>query len=632
MKTFDLRNLAVATLVIFAGAACSPAEEKPVERKYGTEIGAVESMNFHAHETGPDACARREQLVRETNGADLFSFLESFSLNGPVDITAGVKTGEMPLLMHLLSSDKVRPLVESDPASFLDAAKVELKIGQCQLADAANWGLGCRHLWGQTAAAMGCKLEEVVGNPRCQATWARILVKNEIGKCAYVESSPPNDDDAVCKESAQKWAGIRFLAQMNKIYQAKNMFLVAKFPGLFGGSSDAKKSLFLAMVAKTRDFANAGPEHLKNILTEKMPLLPANRSWDAFRDDMESTIGAWVRGTRPELPPTDRLCAFVLAQRSFAQMLALNGYLRPELQNGAAIPLTAERNTLGVAPVPGAYLAMPSDADAEPLVLSPATLAAYDPSKRLIVAGARLPHSSEAPNGRPELLSDRLDRMLGVELFFEATSPFAAWMRPGQPYLLGELDDMASSAILPYEAHALAFGHLGLDFKNLAFLNLKPIKADGAIANPERDTVAGVVLLQSMSADYKGVMLIRDLAKLGRIVARLDAALTKILGADPVELGGKNPFYTVELRPKVQEFHAKVRQLKIPVQILLQRMGEATDPRTGQKVCVSKVAMNLAPGNVAQRMQLLGRCTPAEASEYQAVRRILTSSIFQEAK
>ena len=232
----------------------------------------------------------------------------------------------------------------------------------------------------------------------------------------------------------------------------------------------------------------------------------------------------------------------------------------------------------------------------------------------------------------PEGLTERLERILALELFFEATSPIASWVPAGQPYLLGDLENRANSAILPYEAHGLAFGHLALDFKNLAFVNIKPIKADGSIVTPPNDTPLGFVLMRSLSADFKGEMRLSDLAKLAKVVVRLDAVLAKTLAVDPAELADKNPFYSAALRPKLEEMFARLRSMKLPLQALMYQMRNATDPRNGRKFCASKLIMDIAPVASGLRRIPVGECQSGDAvdREYQEARRLLTTSLFQE--
>jgi hypothetical protein len=217
--------------------------------------------------------------------------------------------------------------------------------------------------------------------------------------------------------------------------------------------------------------------------------------------------------------------------------------------------------------------------------------------------------------------------MLGVELFFEATSPAAVWQPLNAPYLVGDLENRANSAILPAEAHALSFALLGLDFKNLAFLNLRFVNRNGAIVDPAREAPAGIVLLQSMSADFKGVMTIRDLSRLTTLIVRLDAALSNILEIDPATLSQRSSFYDSRIRASAGELRAKLRGLKLPMALLLSRMAEA-DLGGGRVACVASAALDLAPEAIGPRLRPTGICSPEIAGEVKAARALLSASLL----
>src|SRR3990167_2906065 len=143
MNKFTTKSkILVMTLLALSG--CSAKQEKGVEREFGDAFDGVAAANFHSHDSSMGACERLNQLAAKTSpSTDVFSVLNSFSFDqdavGPKNFKAGVKTGESPLFMHILGSEKVKPLVESDSASFLDFAKVTLKIGTCGLDNVAGW-------------------------------------------------------------------------------------------------------------------------------------------------------------------------------------------------------------------------------------------------------------------------------------------------------------------------------------------------------------------------------------------------------------------------------------------------------------------------------------------------------------
>lgn len=633
------KNFFLSIILALIAVACSNERMPPVERSYGENVSPVERSNFHASDAAVGACDRLEQLKRDTNGADLFSVYDSFSYkldrSGPHDFVAATKVGESPLLMYLLTSEKIRPLVEADKASFKDLARVLLKIGECKVEGTGTWGFGCKFVWAQAPMqSLGCKIESLAEDARCQAVWGQVVAKQELGKCAYVATGPVHDGDIECGKAKAAWAQIVLADAQNKIFLAKNSFLQSKFPGIFGPAGDASSSVFLGMLAKQKDFFTPGPDEVARIVTSKLPLFPASRTWQAWQQDSEKSTSAWVNGASADAPATERLCSYVLFQRAFAQLLALSGFAKPELLNGNAIALDAVRPGLGIAPVAGAFLAKTENSEWQPTILAPSDLAAYNPAVKLLQAAALLPSWTQAPETTPELLTDRLDRMLGVERFYEATSPIASWLAPTQAYLLGDILDSANSAILPAEAHALSFGLLGLDFQNLAASNIKKIKGDGSLVLSAEDVPLGFVLLRSLTPapEFIGEMALDDLLRFSRLVVRLEAALSAVLQADPLLLAQKNPFYSAAMRPKLEWLAQNLRDLKLPLTLLIGKMG-AAERQDGSTACIGLVEMNLAPGvPEKERFHPKRPCSPAQEQEYKSVHRLLEQSVFGERK
>lgn len=636
-------SVAFLGLLLVGAGACSQKTASVPPRDAGQAFAPDSGKSFHAAEFSQGACDRLDQLKREfaeapEGSSDPFSLYNYVGLesgaNGPV-LRLGSRVAESPFLMLLLRSERIRGQLEIADLDFYDLVKVNtLKIGRCDVDAVGSWGYGCHALWRQTMVSRGCAIEQAAEAP-CGQVWQAVTASQEIGRCAYVETAPPAADDAFCRASKQNFAMLTLLRAQNKISMAKNKALEERFPGLFGTPGDGSKAVLALGLSRISGWVQLGA-NLSPIATARTALFPTERTWSAWSRDVQQSVNAASFGFEPDRGASERVCGLILAQRTFSQLIALNGFVRPELKNGNVEPLSATRASLGDVPVPGAYLSRAeSDAALAPTILTPERLSGYSPESGLVLGSSETPRLYAAPTANAETLADRLARLEGLESVFEFTSPAAAWMMAARaPYLLGDLETR-TQALLPGELHALAFGHLVLNYRNLAALNLKMIKANGAMVTSTADRPAGFVLMHNLSPDMVGEMHLEDLLAFARIVVRFDEAVSALLRMDPTELRSLNSLYSEAVLTQVRESAATLRRLKLPLIVLLKRMAEyplVVDGGVPRSLCFAKVRLNLAPDFSGQRQTPLGVCSPELKSEYERVRVLVERSVFREAR
>lgn len=620
-------NFVLGFLAIAIFSACSPRIETPPQRFFGGEVQLETGLDAHAIEASAGACARLQLLASDTATPERFSLFREVRVEqtptGAVSVKAALSVTELPFLQVLATSQRLRSQIELNDEDFFDVAKLEMKIGTCDLANAATWGFACRGLWARTVGPQGCDVAAL--NPVCEQGWLQVLERAQIGICRHVENGPADPEDKICVAAKQRFTMLNFLRQQNRLFMAKNKSLEERLPGIFGVSGEATTSILAPLFRRL--LANAGSDSsgLVRILTAETPMfLP--QGWSAWRQDAELSAAA-LREAFASEQPAERVCGLVLAHRTFNQLLSLNGHLRPDLENGHVQPLSKDRNSLGVNPVPGVYRKLQGD-QWLPTIVSPQDLATYDPAQGLLMGGKALPGSENLSAGL-EGLTDRLERLLGLEIIFELLSPAAKWMGPAvQAYPLGDFE--AGTGILPLEAGGLALGHLALNFKNLAAINLKQVKADGALVQSAADQAAGVVLVETLSQTLEGEMSLEQLGSLARFVARFDAAIDRLLRADPAVVASLNPTLNAPALTALRATQQRLRHLKLPLLIAIGKMTDVTLVPGGRSLCVSRALVRLAPGLSAnERIRPLGFCTPGLVEQVASARRLLEASVFQ---
>lgn len=317
-----------------------------------------------------------------------------------------------------------------------------------------------------------------------------------------------------------------------------NGSLQDKFPGVFGEPSAMKSSLYLNLIANAAldKNKNVRIEQLRmqdvhDILTTRVRMIDGDGDWKSFENDMyDSMLAVLSAQKRTELDSAEeqkeRLCAFVLWQRAWNQLLSINGYTSPKLvrygggeygiQKFAADSDKADyASKIGI--MPGAF-------NAPRGVLTPDLLANYSGEPVIFLKDSfRIGTPEFSANAN---LAQVLHMANAMALFFEASSPASPWYLEGVPYLFGDVEARGSGAVLPAEAHLLALGLMKVNLTNLSTVFLKKINLDGLpvdTSKPEdsrEGRATGIALFDQPAAGVRNSSMHID-----RVVMLTDAAI-----------------------------------------------------------------------------------------------------------
>lgn len=352
---------------------------------------------------------------------------------------------------------------------------------------------------------------------------------------------------------------------------ATNSKLEEAFPGIFGTAAPATTAIYWKLASKLLG-ANPNPVELRDTLTKKMPLFPGDGSWDSLADSSRVTIASAAKTFRGNSSDKEKICAMILLNQNFAQLLRLKGYHAPvSIVNGKkeskVNELTSSRKEFPKKNVTGAFINVKTG---KSIVLENENISSYDPAKGLLAVTSVVPNgevSSKLGN-----VNDALAFMETLVYAFEGTSPVGATaLKNNGEYLLGDILTNPK-AVLPAEAHSLALGLLTMNFKNLAGLHLKKFDYTGAEATNEdlqsgKKIAAGILLTHGALA--RGVVEIRldDAIRFARVTSYLENGLGYFLKEKSAAIYMLNPVYTVEtqisLFGKLQFNEAKLEQAKL---------------------------------------------------------------------
>jgi hypothetical protein len=376
------------------------------------------------------------------------------------------------------------------------------------------------------------------------------------------------------------------------------------------------------------------------VLTRRLPLFVSSR-WEDFNDDTSRALVAAVKASSLSSSASsdrkERLCALVLWNRMFNQMLVLKGYRQAKY---AATTTTEIGNAVAkLEPGAAGFAALDHtgsfiDAQKNSLaVLTADDVKTYDPTKKLFLVNNTTP-AGDLTKPAPANLSDSLAVLESALRIYEATSPGAPWLSETYPYLLGKIDDPKSPAILPADVHALALGLICIQFKNLAGMNIIQVNAKGAkVASGE--TAAGVTLVDSGETQGEVVKVrLSTVVALSRSVVLLENALEHLKAAGIDTIRQRNPVYddkTIAMLLGLDAFSqaqldkilssdeqksvmkGNMEQLQLPIAFLLLGMSQ----NSGK--CVSSVDWNLTTGE----RKATSVCTTDEMSDAKAALRLL---------
>lgn len=200
----------------------------------------------------------------------------------------------------------------------------------------------------------------------------------------------------------EKYKQILALHSQGKIALAKlpmvNAGLEENFPGIFGPLASMNKSLAALLFSKVAK-AESLPLMIK-YLTAKTLLFPADRNWNSWAMDVEASQNAAAKGfnNQNEAEAQERVCALVLYQRTFAQLLRIKGYTRISLQAADAekpariSPLSMDQPEFLKESIAGAMFDPKTGTTIE---LSAANLSNYHPALNYLNISELTPISSE---------------------------------------------------------------------------------------------------------------------------------------------------------------------------------------------------------------------------------------------
>lgn len=347
-----------------------------------------------------------------------------------------------------------------------------------------------------------------------------------------------------------KWMIVKVLKAIGSIkmvqYSATNDKLEENFPGIFGEAVKGEGSLNWKVANRATDLSRIRKDELREILTSRVQLFPGNGSWQEYADSTRISLAAAAKAYRDGADGKEKLCALVLLQQNFAQLLRVKGHYAPVSlaysrggPNASIQKLSSNNPSFQRREVYGAFYDVLAK---KSVVLENESIKNYNPSEKLISV---IP---SVPNGFPVFgagkLSDAMALMEALLHSYEATSPAAPWVKTDADYLLGDI--LASErALLPSEAHALALGLLTVHFKNLAALHIKKVDQQGKGLAPG-GTAAGILLASERKSPNVFHVSLADTMRFARIVFYLDNALKQFGRKNPEEWAALNNTYDLK--------------------------------------------------------------------------------------
>lgn len=323
------------------------------------------------------------------------------------------------------------------------------------------------------------------------------------------------------------------------MYSALNDEIALNYPGIFGEMGESKTSLFFNIHRKALEFNLEQKLDLDyGALTHSVTLFPSNQ-WQDIQKDNEQIYASLIQNFYYKKNTSERNCASVLAQRMFAQLLSIKGFVGPEYNENDFShlnPLSAERPDFSLVPFLGAYMD-----ENGPMLLSAEEIATYNPAKHKMSLGA--PAANLKSSFAFQDLLARIHFFRNMIQAFRFASPAEAWVQ-AETYLLGDISH-PTTGILPVEASSLALGFTTMELKNIASDSLFFINAKGTSLK-QGETTAGALLGTKLENESIRIRL-KEVVEFSNAVVFLERALERFKTRPAQEWQSINPVFSLEL-------------------------------------------------------------------------------------
>ncbi|MEC9282038.1 MAG: hypothetical protein VX642_04960 [Bdellovibrionota bacterium] len=323
------------------------------------------------------------------------------------------------------------------------------------------------------------------------------------------------------------------------MFSAVSDEIALNYPGIFGKMGESKNSLFFNINRKALQF---NLDHSMNLdygaLTHNMALFSSD-SWKEIQKENEQIYASLIQNFYYNKETSERNCASVLAQRMFAQLLSVKGYMGPEYKEVAFPHLKAlsdEHPNFSLVPFFGAFMD-----ENGPMVLGADDIANYNPAKNKMSLLA--PATSLKANGKAQTLNSRIHFFRNMIQAFRFASPAESWVKP-EAYLLGDISN-PQTGILPVEASSLSLGFTTMELKNIAADSLFFINADGTSLKSGEST-AGALLGTKLENDILRIRL-EEVAEFTNAIVFLERALEKFKSRPAEEWQNINSVFSLDL-------------------------------------------------------------------------------------
>lgn len=346
-----------------------------------------------------------------------------------------------------------------------------------------------------------------------------------------------------------KWMVVKFMKAIGSMktiqYPATNDKLEEAFPGIFGEAVGAEKSLSWKIAQRAADSRAVSTPDTSEILTTRVQLFPGNGSWNDYETSQRTSLAAAAKAYKGG-DQKEKLCAMILMQQNFAQLLRIKGHNAPVSlapargkKHARIEKLSSSNPAFQKREIPGAFFDVLSKRS---IVLENESIKTYDPAQKRVSVTSQVPSGSVSYEAGK--LNDALSLMEALLHSYEATSPAASWLKSDEDYVLGDIL-VSEKAILPAEAHALALGLMTVHFKNLAALNIKKVDKDGRDASLG-GMPAGILLASDSNAANVYRVRLVDAIRFARVVFYFDNALRQFSKKQPGEWQAMNPSYDLK--------------------------------------------------------------------------------------
>lgn len=561
-------RLTIFAIICSGLLGCAPAERSGIPREFSANSlqRPPALVGINAASVWPDlqsarACGQLESLAQErSHPRSRFAFLATpftFEINssGSIRAIGSVDLIHSPLIQFVLTTPAVQRRVEEvlslSDERFLELARERLDVENCEREEP--------------------KSERCTENLR---SWRGALGKFQEG---LLHQEKPN---AIARELRARFAGVFGNADDMELGKENSVFLnVLDRAGLFRGG-----------------IATVAPIDAEAILTAEVPLFPYDRNWASWLADTRAALPAAMNGMNsPE--GAERLCAVVLWQRMFAQLLQIKGYEAPRLNSEGRLPaLGPEARGIETVETPGAYITQTA---ARRVSLHPEEIPVYDPTKLDAVELALnrltpLPRDRETP--AHATLAATLDQLEALIWIYAATSPAAQWAEQNT-YYFGDLVE-SEHAVVPFQSHTLALGLALMTLRNLGHRYILPVDFQNDLPLAAGGNGTAMHLLSSSIHNLEQAEQgLYELARLALALVRWEEAILRIQAmnrVNPAELarrsmvfdkeaGKEGPFYTPEKVADFDNLLAIIRRLKYPLAHRLHRMAN-TDECQGRQI------------------------------------------------